>query len=123
MTQPLDQLIKALYQSLLQSGDLSHRWSPLFERLRASDQATIIQVVIRDIEVTYFLKSVGLIDMESRDQRIVGSVASLLDIMLQNNHTLLLQVQSWLSLGQGGFIQSIEVRRAFVLLLSKKEGR
>jgi hypothetical protein len=120
----LGYLVKALYQSLLQSGNFSQRWNYIFDRLRQSDQITLLETIIYDLESTLFTRSINPVEVESdHDNSIIGNAASFFDIILRTKRTLQLQVESWLSSGQGGFIQSTAMRRCLILALSRRSGR
>lgn len=120
----LGYLVKALYQSLLQSGNFSQRWNYIFDRLRQSDQITLLETIIYDLESSLFTRSINPVEVESDNEKsIIGNAASFFDIILGSKRTLQLQVESWLSSGQGGFIQSTAMRRCLILALSRRSGR
>lgn len=112
--------MKELYSSLINDQDFSTRWGPFFDCLRLQEQTTILENIFRHVERTYLSQDDG---SGSEGNEIIGSLAALFSCIMNSRGPLELQVQSWLATGQGGFIQSIGLRRSLLVYYSNKEGK
>lgn len=122
LTLDADQFVRELYSGLLGDQDCSTRFGLLLDNLRGSEQTTVLEVILRDVEKNYFSGelSTGSIG-ENLDGEVIGGVAALCSSIISNRPLLEGQIKDWLSTGRGS-IQTIGLRRALFAVFSDREG-
>jgi hypothetical protein len=104
-------------------------WTPLRQlssHLPRLNQKTILEVMLQDMSKKYMLTTWD----EENDSKLVvngkeavGGVASIITGFIGDNEYLESQLVDWLTGSAGSYIaQTLEARRAMILVLSAKEG-
>ncbi|KAL4921391.1 telomere length regulation protein-domain-containing protein [Aspergillus aurantiobrunneus] len=110
-------VVKEIYPKLLSDQTLSEKYATLFDRLRWTEQLTMLEAAFRDVEKKHFsTETFGENDM-NLDQPING-VAALCSVLISKRTSLESQLVDWLSKGQGGSIQTASLRRAIIVNLA-----
>ncbi|KAL5341140.1 telomere length regulation protein-domain-containing protein [Aspergillus crustosus] len=112
-----DQLVREVYSGLLVERSLSDQYSALFDGLRWTEQLPVLEGIFRDIEKKY-LHADAFSEHEAYTSQSVSDVAALCSVLIAKRPNLENQLIDWLSKGQGGSIQSTELRRAIIVNLS-----
>lgn len=86
-----------------------------------TEQTTVMEAIFRDIEKKYLSEEI-LTEENPTSSQTVGGIAALCSTILTNRPHLEAQVIDWLSKGQGGSIQTIGLRRAFVVNFANTAG-
>lgn len=103
--------------------NLPKQFALFLDGLRQTERIAILEVVFRDIQKTHFSDEIpGFRGSYQTSNETVGGVATLLSMIIGERPHLESQVADWLSVGQGGSIQTAGLRRAILTNFANRKG-
>ncbi|RDW78994.1 telomere length regulation TEL2 family protein [Aspergillus mulundensis] len=113
-------LVREIYIKLLIEQKRSEPYTALFDHLRWTEQLTLLDTILRDIEKKHFpMESFSENDMDLNQP--IDSIAALCSALILKRSNLESQLIEWLSKGHGGSIQTVTLRRALVVNLAHQK--
>jgi telomere length regulation protein len=113
--------VKEIYSNLLVERSLSEQYTALFDGLRWTEQLAMLEAIFRDVEKKHF-QADAFSGHKINSSQPISDVAALCSVLISKRPNLESQLIDWLSKGQGGSIQKVELRRAIIINFLYRKG-